>query len=201
MNVTKKDAGKGYSLVETLVAVALFSVVISIAIAGLALITDANRRAEAARRIIDNLDFVVEDMVRTVRQGNRYHCGLLSEYDDEVAAGQNGIGNARDCIEGEYLAFEASGGDITDSSDQVVFRFNDGAIEKTTDPINGTFVQVSDPLIEIQNLKFYVVGSLSNDVTPSRVILVLKAATGRENFIDRTVFNIQTTITQRATDL
>ncbi|MCK5059635.1 MAG: type II secretion system protein [Candidatus Pacebacteria bacterium] len=199
--VNSKKMNKGYSLIEMLISLALFSIVVMIAISGLALITDANRRAEATRRIIDNLDFIVEDMVRTTRQGNRYHCGDFSDYDAEVTTGQSGIGSSRNCVDGDYLAFEASGGDNTDPSDQVVYRFNGGIIEKITDPINGSFVQVSDPQIEIQKLKFYVTGSQSNDNTPARVLVILKAVTGREGTSDRTVFNLQTTITQRGTDL
>jgi len=196
----KHRTERGHTLVETLVAVGLFSVVITIAISGLLVITNANKKAQATRRIIDNLDFIIEDMVRSARQGSKYHCGASADYAAEVSAGQSGIGSSQDCAGGEYFAFELAGGNRLSPDDQVVYRLNNSRIERTTSPSSGIFVSLTDPQVIVTNLKFYVTGSDGFDNAQSKALVILQAYTG-EKPKERTVFNIQTTITQRATDL
>lgn len=196
----RKNLNSGYTLIETLVAVGLFTLVMSIAISGLLVISNANKKAEATRRIIDNLDFVIEDMVRGARQGSKYHCGDISDYQDAVSDGQDGIGRADDCSGGEYFAFEKAGGNTLSPNDQIVYRLNNAGLERTADPINGVFVRLTDPKVTVTNLKFKVTGSDGFDDKQAKVLVILQAYTGVKPE-EKTVFNIQTTITQRATDL
>lgn len=200
---------RGYTLIETLVALGLFSLVILVAISGLLVVSDANRKAQSTRRIIDSLDFVVEDMVRTVRAGKTYHCGTFiagdleaSDYDEELSLGQDGIGSHQDCAGagGQYLAFEGANGNYLDPSDQIVYRLNNGAIQKTVAPIDNVFVPLTDPAVTVTNLKFYVSGSDPLDGEQAKVLIILNAYIESKPG-QKTEFNIQTTVTQRATDL
>lgn len=190
---------KGYTLIETLVALGLFMVVVFIAITALFVVADANKRAQANRKIVDNLDFTTEELIRSARKGRSYNCGSATDLTAQIAAGNDGIGGPRNCSAGTYVAFENDDGDITAHNDQVIYRLNTNRIEKS---VNGgaSFVPLTDPEVSIDDLKFYVTGSDPRDEVHSKILLILRAKTQIKG-LETTVFNIQTTVTQRFTDL
>ena len=63
---------RGFTLVEMLVSLAVFGVVMLIAIGALVSIVDANRKARAQKSVLNNLNATVETMVRSVREGSDY---------------------------------------------------------------------------------------------------------------------------------
>ncbi|MDP2704922.1 MAG: type II secretion system protein [Patescibacteria group bacterium] len=193
------QTNKGYTLVETLVSLGIFMIVAFIAITALFLITDAHRRAQATRAIVDNLDFSIEEIVRSARDGRLYNCGSESDLTAQIAAGNNGIGTFRNCLDGTYIAFEPPTGDVLSPSDQVIYRLNGNAVHKSVD--GGTsFITLTDPAVTINDLKFYISGADPRDGIQSKVLMILRAET-RIKGEEKAVFNIQTTITQRFTDL
>ncbi len=60
---------KGISLVETLVAVALFSIVMMVAVGALVSLIDANRKARSEKTVVNNISVSLEQMVREIREG------------------------------------------------------------------------------------------------------------------------------------
>lgn len=189
----------GYTLIETLVSLGLFMVVAFVAISALLLITDTHRRAQSTRTIVDSLDFTIEEIVRSVRSGRSYNCGSASDLTDQISAGNNGIGTFRNCSAGTYIAFEAPGGNTQSASDQVIYRLNANSIEKST---NGgvSFLVLTDPNVTINDFNFYVTGSGPLDDIQSKALIVLRAET-KIKANEKAVFNIQTTVAQRFTDL
>jgi len=79
----------------------------------------------------DTVGFVMEDIIREIRFGYTYHCGLPASGDE--------FGKTKDCTGGEsYLAFEAgSDGDTENNNDQIVYQRIEidgvGAIFKSED--------------------------------------------------------------------
>ncbi|KKQ35058.1 MAG: hypothetical protein US50_C0027G0007 [Candidatus Nomurabacteria bacterium GW2011_GWB1_37_5] len=66
----------GFTLVEVLIAVTLFSVAITL---GSGAILNSNaiyKRTAATRAALDNMSFVMEDMTRNLRLGSNYSCGF-----------------------------------------------------------------------------------------------------------------------------
>src|SRR4051812_11444285 len=66
---------RGFTLIEMLVSITLFSVVMVMALGALLSLSVADRRAEALKSSIDNLTFALDSMSRAIRTGNTYHCG------------------------------------------------------------------------------------------------------------------------------
>lgn len=74
----KKNIGvnkdEGFTLVEMLIAVALFSIVMLISTATIFSIIGGNRKAQAINAVSNNLNFAIESMVRDIKTGYGYTC-------------------------------------------------------------------------------------------------------------------------------
>ncbi len=184
---------KGFSLVEIMVSVTLFSVVMTISVGSLLSLIDANRKAQALNSVINNLNFALENMSRNIRVGNTYHCSTSSSVPVD-------LDTTKDCSSGGILfAFEGTGGDMSDSMDQIVFRFINNRIEKSIDG-GVTFIAITASEVTIDDMKFYVAGTTRGDLFQPRVVMTIQGTAG-VNVKSKTNFNLQTTVTQRVLDL
>ncbi len=191
----KWQKNKGFTLVEMLVSVAIFTVVVLIIIGALLSINEANHKSQVVRAVIDNLNLAVESMSRKIRSGSRYHCGVGGV-----------ISSPQDCplltSSGDsYFAFEPFGGDVNDASDQIIYKLENHQIkvkDPRLDPNN--FLSLTAPEIQVDELIFYVEGSDSADQTQPRALIVLKGTAVLKNKVV-TDFNIQTNVSQRLLDV
>lgn len=183
----------GFTLVEILVAVALFAIVMTISVGSLLSLVEANRKTQALQSVMNNLNFAIENISRNMRVGSIYHCSTGTSVPPDITVPQ-------DCQNGGVLlAFETSTGNRAISSDQVVYRFVSGRIEKSSDG-GATFIAVTAPEVTIEDLKFYVVGSTREDTEQPRVAMTISGFAGVSDRA-RTSFNLQTTISQRLLDI
>lgn len=195
-NTKKKVLNGGFTLVEIIVAVGLFTAVF-IAISGSFLsIIGAYKKVMTERTNVDNLSTAIESMVRGIKTGTTYHCGSGGAIDI-----------SQDCIGGgTYLAFEKAQGNITSVADQVVYRFSGGVLERSDD--SGTsFYPVTENTntIRVTDFRFYVRGAASHlipdhDINPPKVIIVIKGTSGLDP-TKASTFSVQTAIIQRVPDI
>ncbi len=66
---------RGFTLIEMIVAVGVFTITITIILASFLNITDIQRKTAAIRTINDNLNFSLETMMREIRSGTSYSVG------------------------------------------------------------------------------------------------------------------------------
>jgi len=193
-----------------LVALALFTVVMTISVGALLDMINANRKAQAIQSVMNNLNIALDGMVRNVRMGTRYHCGSASE----VARGT--LSAPRDCTAGgELISFESFGGNASDPGDQWVYWVGpDKRLYKSEDA-RQTEIVITAPEIEIEAFRVYVTGATnsyytSGDTKQPKAVFVLKgtaAAQGNTASVIgtdekvRTSFTIQAVATQRQLDL
>ena len=137
---------RGFSLVEMLVAVALFSGVMLIAVGALLALVDANKKAQALNSVMNNLNFALENMSRNIRVGTTYHCEVTNNVPADVDV-------TKDCSNGGKLfAFESSSGNKGDKTDQIVYRITGTRIEKSENGgASGTFINITAPEVSIDN--------------------------------------------------
>jgi len=175
----------GYTIIETLVAIAIFAVVMTVAIGALVSVIDANRKARAQKLVIDNLTIAIESMTRSIREGSTYHCGSGGTITDvQLCPGGS-----------SFLALEPYGGSPYVNSDQTVFRLSGEGIERSTD--GGTsYVGMTSPDITIEDLTFYTVSYGAAGETPK----VLVTITGHYEADGKTSaeFFVQTTISEQS---
>lgn len=191
-----KNSKKGFTLVEMLVSVALFSSVMLIGTGALLSLIDANRKAQSLNSVMNNLNFAIESMSRNIRVGATYHC----EENNNIPP--NNIDETKDCPNGGQLfAFEPTGGDIDDPDDQVVYRVNGEQLEvsaKGGSP--GTFISITAPEVVIKSFSFYVDGTSIYDAMQPRVVMTIHGVAGRKEKV-KTNFNLQTMVSQRVLDM
>lgn len=196
--MSKKTLQLGFTLVELLVSLALFSVVVVAAIGSLYTVNTASQRVTAMRTVLDNLNFATESMSRTIRTGQNIVCGGVD----------TGFGGPNCAFGTATGGQEAISLDSTIDSNSVEYRWRIDSstnnyeiqkciltVSKQLDP--NQCVTITDPRINIQQLKFYVDGAdVSDGKQPSVMIQMIGIANAGPNNVQP--FAIQSYISQRA---
>ena len=65
---------KGFTLIELMTAMAIFTVIMAISMGSITGIFDANRKSRSLKTAITNLNLAVESMSKEMRFGKNYHC-------------------------------------------------------------------------------------------------------------------------------
>lgn len=178
----KNKKSNGFTLIEMVVSIGLFTIVLFIASSAFLTIVNSDRKARSIRVATDNLNLTLEDMSRRIKTGSKYYCGTTDS---------GGVG---DCVGGSSSMF-FNGQDGT----RVGYSLSAGGISRT---FNGApALPVTSPEINITNLKFIVKGSTVGDAfQPSVLVSVAGVLSGGPNATS-TTFNLQTLVTQRAYDI
>lgn len=82
----KSSLVEGFTLVEVMVAMAIFTVVIIVGIGAILDATTQHNRIRSYRSVMDGMNFVMEDMARNIRLGSSVRCvtssnGSVAPYD------------------------------------------------------------------------------------------------------------------------
>lgn len=183
---------RGFSLIEMMVAVALFSIVMLISTGALLALISATRKAQALQSVMNNLNIALDGMVRSIRMGTTYHCGNIGT-----------LTQPRNCTNGDTLfAFEPFGGDSADPSDQWIYWYDasEQRIFKSEDGgANGIAITASE--VQIDDMTFYVTGTTPGDTAQPKVVIVVRGTAGADSEKTSTTFNIQATAVQRIIDI
>ncbi len=189
-----RQGKQGFTLIELMVSVAIFSVVMLVALGSLLAISAAERKAETLKTVMDNLSFAMETMSRTIRTGVDYHCSTSGTVSSPLS-----------CPAGDtYLALVP----VTGSA-RLYYRYDTdpticsqtgkvGCISRSTDGI--TWLAITAPEILVSNMKFYVVGAeRTSDTIQPKVMMTISGYVNIGS-ISSTTFALQTTMTQRVYD-
>lgn len=172
---------RGFTLVETIVAMGLFTIVVTIASSALLNMMNADRASRGTRIATDNLNLALEDMVRRIKTGTTYNLsgGTLSFFDQtgKLMTYQRGVGPS-----GCGVGFDATQGCLLR---QVVGDF----------PFPATSHE-----IDVETVSFDVGGVAAGDNTQPYVIVLVGGVINTNHPI-KPEFNMQTMITQRQPDL
>ncbi len=192
--VTCQLRERGFTLIEMLVAVSLFTVVMFVSVSALLALVGANRKAQALQSVMNNLNITLDGMVRALRMGTHYECGGTTP-----VGNQGGGGN--DCLEGApYMSFIPFGVP-PDNSNAWVYAY-DGAAKRILKSENGgSYVPITADSVDIDSLTFYVLGTVRGDTTQPKVVVEVKGTAGADRIKTKTTFSIQATAVQRLLDL
>lgn len=188
---SKRRTNSGFTLVELLVSLTLFIVIVLAAITSLYAVNNASRKVNAMRGVLDNLNFAMESMSRTIRTGATIICG----------GSTNPVGASHNCsfpnsTPSSNLSLHSTLGIEYD----IEYRLNTSThqIEKKVYGTGGTdWLALTAPEINVQGLYFYVNGADVADIDqPSVMVLIQGIATASTG--DTAPFTLQTYISQRA---
>lgn len=195
MNFLKKrlikyNSQAGFTLVEMITAVAIFALVMVVAMGSLLNVLGANKQSQAIQTAVNNLNLAMEMMSREIRTGYNYHCGECSG---------SFCSDTQDCVSGDNsIAFEPYNGNLSLYNDQVIFKLSDNQIFKSEDGGN-SFLPLTSRELYLEDLTFIVVGSDAYDEIHPKVLITTSGyvVSGSQT---KTYFNLQTTVSQRLID-
>lgn len=190
---------RGFTLIEMLVSTAIFTMVMVIALGALLAMSESDRKAQTLKSVINNLNFSLDSISRTVRTGYGYHCGSPTGGDcTNPPGGTSFYFTAADGTQVAYR-FENS---VTDGNAGTICGqvINIGCLARST---NGgtTWAAVTAPEVTITNMSFYLLGSGQSGVdTIQPKITILMSGYVQVTGNRQTVFNLETSVTQRLYD-
>lgn len=199
--LARGSMAKGFTLIEIMVAVSIFAVVSIIAISALVTAHNLNKRAQAVKLVMDNLNFALSSMTLKLKQGGRYYC-LEDAISD--AGEHNFTASGRDCndsdIGGAGIAFKVEAASVDEEDRYFIYQFNGGRLEfSQSNPDNANdqlpFVTITAPEVNIGDGHFFVMGSTDGNFNSPHVAVSIygEAVAGTR----RSAFAIQTTIADR----
>jgi prepilin-type N-terminal cleavage/methylation domain-containing protein len=167
---------RGYSLIEMIVSVGIFSVVMLVSTSAYLSLISLDRQARATSDVMSNLTFVVDSMSRNIRTGRSY-----------CISG---------CTSNSFSFVNAEG-------ETVVYAYTNGTITQKIGTANPE--SLIDPRITIDatyGLRFYTWGTTagSSDGQP-RVTFTVAGSMTPDPRTPAVTFAVQGTATQRLIDL
>lgn len=188
----------GFTLVEMVVAVAVFLIAATVMVSVSVSMVDASRKARATRAVVENVNGALDMMARTIRTGSAFHCDFtvtspaLNIPRECPMTDMNGGGGATSIV------FEDAKGDLADASDQIVF-FYDPSVKRVRvsekSGVAGSFRDLTAAEVSIESLRFYVNGT-TVDADQPNVTIVISGTSGTKAKV-RSSFHVQTTIGMR----
>jgi prepilin-type N-terminal cleavage/methylation domain-containing protein len=183
----KKNPKKGFTLIEMIVSVGIFTIVMTIAIGALLVVYDTYRKTRTLKNAMDNVNIATESMIKKIRTGDNFKC---------LVPGQN------PCL---WLRFTGK--------DQIAYEYakyvNGVGVKKCKIPTpkdysclsSQTFQPVTSADVEIKGLSFYLYG-LEDDFVQDSVTVTIS---GFANIPGKTQFDsnfrVQTTVSKRLLDV
>jgi prepilin-type N-terminal cleavage/methylation domain-containing protein len=233
MSILKTFSSKksGFTLIEIIVSLALFSVVVTIAVGALLILIASNRQLQNEQSVLSNLSFALDSMTREIRTGSNYFCdaeniqstgqsGQLLFVNSGSASQMNLADGVRgDCHTADDstmsnfhgISFDEGGDSITGASNKRIVYFFNRAEGQLFRRLSGEAPEsIVSAGIFIKDADFYVTGSNrptgspSDDIQP-RITIVLEAYNSEQEAVADTTgeraYVIQTTVTQRSLDI
>ncbi len=208
-----------------MVSIAIFSIVMVIVIGALLMLNDANKKAQALRAVVDNLNFAIEDITRNLKTGTDYSCGLVINNDNSVdvsrarfcesadlTSGTKGIifkGN-RITGGGGTIRYQCYGYFITNygaaSGKQNTIKYVYSTTGATQSCLNSNVwrdtkaTEIISPEVIINNGKFFVSNPPATDPKKQQpiTIITINGEIDIAKYKFKTPFDIQTTVSQRS---
>jgi prepilin-type N-terminal cleavage/methylation domain-containing protein len=207
----------GFTLIEMLVSLALYTIVATIAVGTLLVLIDESKRVQGDQSVMTTLTFAMDSMTREIRTGRAYYCvssdattgTIFGNVDQDTLD----INDVLDCVKGNEtnqayhgLSFIEGGDSVTDGDLRILYYFDQSGPENRLMRRIGNDVAesiVSDGIV-LSRVDFIVTGTTplsdpSDDVEQPTVTIIIEA-TESGSLTDKP-FVLQTTVTQRELDL
>lgn len=177
----KRKLNRGFTLIESLVAVGLFGLIISVAVGGFVKALRTQSQVTALLAANGNASLAIEQIAREIRTGYNFK---------KCASPNLQFGFCED------LEFTNSSGRA------VVYEVDSdngrGFIAKSED--GGVPVRVTADNVDVKYMDFYMEGERKGDGEPPRITVSIGVAPGGGSVGEMSITRIQTTISARQSD-
>jgi prepilin-type N-terminal cleavage/methylation domain-containing protein len=208
-----KSHALGFTIIEMIVSLALFSVVVTISVGALLVLVGTNDRLQVEQNIMTNLSFALDSMSREIRTGTYYYC-LSSNSESAKFASSYNLDtldeDTQDCADGKPVAaqrhgvaFNEAGDSITGAADRILYYYDD-VDEKIYRKFGNTIESITSDELRITNADFIVTDSdnlysAGSDVWQPTVTIFIEAQERSDP--NGKNYYVQTTVTQRTLDI
>ncbi len=192
----------GFTLIEVLVSLSIFTMVVTMAVSVLLTMVDASSKARDVQSIMTNLAFTLDSMTREMRTGSDYYCQGGGGSSSLPTSGSTTNDCDASAAKRYAMSFNEGGGSITNScsSKRISYRYNPTDLSVERRLCSGSWQRVTSKDIVVDDLNFSVTGSDSTDnITPIVTIYVkghIPGVRGKD-----TNFSLQTTVSQHLLDI
>jgi len=197
MQTKNKQKNKGFTLIELMVATSIFVVIMLASMGSLFTLLDASKNARALRTAMDNVNFAMESMTRSIRMGTNYICA-----DSGTSVNMNNLDTASNCPSsdqgGTLVAFVPQPQGVIPATSRVVYKLGGTESDGTRSLLrcdDSGCVDIVSEGVNIERIKFFVKGSESNDNIQASVYIIMKGTVLVKGV--PTSFALQTMASQR----
>lgn len=181
--MTTQRNQRGYTLIELIVSIAVFSIVMLVTGAAFLALISLDRKARATNDLVTNLSYVVDSMERSIRTGTAYSSTAASS----------------------CFSFTDANGILVSYRLWVTSSTGFGQVERRTGTFGacttGTWIGITDPRIDVENLYFYPSGTSSSDSIQPNVIFTMRGRIKPDSQAADIQFVIESSATQRVIDI
>jgi prepilin-type N-terminal cleavage/methylation domain-containing protein len=200
---TKDFFLRGFTLVELMVTMAIFTSVITIATGALFSAQAVNTKLQETQTILDEVTLSIEVMSRDIRYGSSFYC--TNNPTDQAGLA---LSARRDCPYptgyGAVMFKPAMGLRTTtdQTKDRVVYYLSAGVLYKTEYPYGSSPVtyQMTSQDIHIDTLSFYVYGSATDADQPVVTISISGTTIPSRKNVQPIPFSVQLSVSERGID-
>lgn len=180
MSILVNKKRKGFTLIEMLVSMALFSIVVVVVMGAIMTIVDSNRKARSLMTVMNNLNFTVDAVTRSFKTA-------------QDATGVAGGSNEFSINEIDYEYTESS---VNVTLDNAYYRLEEingiGAITKDGVPLTSPDIN-----IDLDNSEFKLLNQ--NSPQPLLIIKIVGEVVVTPTISSK--FNLQTSVSQRKLEI
>lgn len=205
----RKRVNGGFSLIELMVSLTLFSIVMTASVGTLLVLIDANAKSQALYTAMTNLSFALDSIGRNIRTGYEFNCDPSIKSTLPTSLIPTGVADCNNPPYATAIAFTKER-----NNDRVAYRFytsqpGEGSIQEkidpVTDPINGTrspgkWVDLTSKDVVIEEFKIKTqdtAGFLDDGNDKQPVVRLIVKGYVKNGLDSNTKFELQTHITQR----
>ncbi len=192
----------GFTLVEMLVSLALFTIVATMSVGTLLVLITGNARVVGEQTSLTTLSFALDSITREIRTGSEYYCDTATQVGS--AAVYNSVTAVRNCTTGDVgFSFREAGESITGGvgAKRIAYYFSNGTLWRKVGANAAEPIVTND--VRITNARFVVTGAsplgTSTEMVQPTVSILLEAQSSSSD--SGKVFTLQSTVTQRSLDL
>lgn len=208
-----KNNKLGFTLIEMIVSLGVFSMVVTTAVGAMLVLISTNQRLQGEHGVMTNLSFALDTMTRELRTGYKYYCAQgIENIFVAGSAHESTVGiNTQDCPNGraggqfrQGVSFYEGGNSLTGGGAKRILYYYD----TTTNPKtimrrvgNGIPQSIISSDLIITDAQFYVSGSnelsSTGDAVQPTITIYIEA---QDKDLEKTYY-LQTTIAQRSLDI
>jgi prepilin-type N-terminal cleavage/methylation domain-containing protein len=199
----------GFTLVEMLVAIAIFSIVVAIGVGGFVHALRTQREISALIATETNASTALEQMAREIRTGELFCADPGSSWGTPelnsvcnpnaqgLGTGCTPSGNSNDPVWTCNSILDFYNADYNN----IDYELKNGVLGRSQDGINGQFTPLTSNNVDVVSTTFIIFGNTEGDNWPPRITIVLRMVpSSTDPTLESNVLDFQTTVSAREID-